>query len=443
MAGPFIWSGSYAKSLKDLLNLNDNAYIIQGTADPTSSAQNAPQGSVYLRTGASGGKFYTKQDAGSSTNWTLLSSGASSAVRVINAQSGTTYTFALTDGSGNGNNPLVTFGSASTTTVTVPTNASVAFPVGSQIDIIQDGAGIVSFAAAGGVTINSLNGSLTMQGQYTEASLIKTATNTWDLVGATNQTFIVATGGSISTSGNLKIHTFTTSGTFQITSGFGTVDSLTIAGGGGGGGGSGNGSGGGGGAGGMIYTSPGSIYAAGSYTVTVGAGGTTFTNGSNSVFDVITATGGGAGAHSSGSGIGSNGGSGGGGAIPGGVAQIGGTGIGGQGFGGGSGFTAVGGGGGGGAGAVGANAIVTGSGSGGVGVSNSITGSAVFYGGGGGGGCQSGSAGTGGNGGGGNGSVSNNSTPGAANKGGGGGGGVSDNGSSGGSGVVIVSYRFQ
>ena len=75
----------------------------------------------------------------------------------------------------------------------------------------------------------------------------------------TGQSFITATGGSITTSGNYKIHTFTSNGTFEVTSkgdsGIGDqIEYLCVAGGGGGGGGSdsGNNGSGGGGAGGML-----------------------------------------------------------------------------------------------------------------------------------------------------------------------------------------------
>ena len=112
----------------------------------------------------------------------LIPSVAIGLIRTINAQSGTTYTFALADGSGAGGNPLVTFGNASATTVTVPTNASVAFPVGTQIDCIQQGAGSVTFSPAGGVTLNS-NGGLIIGAQYVGVSLIQTAANTWTIVG--------------------------------------------------------------------------------------------------------------------------------------------------------------------------------------------------------------------------------------------------------------------
>lgn len=256
--------------------------------------------------------------------------------------------------------------------------------------------------------------------------------------------FITATGGTITTDGNYRVHTFTTSGTFTITGGSGTVESLVVAGGGGSGGGAYNGGGGGGG---LIYTTPGAIYGPGAYGVVVGAGGVSATNGGNSSFDGIIATGGGAGGVTGGNGA--AGGSGGGG----GAAGNGGAGTAGQGFAGGSG-TSVGNlrsNGGGGCGAVGEDVTgLTRGSNGGVGCSSSITGAAVFYAGGGGGMDQvpGGTGGTGGNGGGGAGAANGNAvdgTPGTNGLGGGGGAGDDFVGLSapGGDGVVILRYQFQ
>lgn len=103
--------------------------------------------------------------------------------RTINAQTGTTYTFVLADGSAAGGNPLVTASNASAQTYTVPTNASVAFPVGTQIDVMGQGAGKVTIAGAGGVTVNSKAGNLSISAQYVGVSLIKTATDVWTLLG--------------------------------------------------------------------------------------------------------------------------------------------------------------------------------------------------------------------------------------------------------------------
>jgi hypothetical protein len=236
-----------------------------------------------------------------------------------------------------------------------------------------------------------------------------------------------------------------------------SIDYLVIAGGGGGG----FDNSGGGGAGGYRNsyndeasggggTAEGSISnPSGSYTVTIGAGGSGETsvptsrgdNGSDSVFGSITSTGGGGGGSDANNvaGSGSNGGSGGGGA-QGGNSAPGGSGTANQGYDGGDGNDAPAGGGGG-AGAVGADG---GTGTGGVGVASTITGSSVYRGGGGGAGGSSASA-SGGNGGGGDGSNASGggsykAEHGTANTGGGGGGAGSSSawGSNGGSGVVIL-----
>ena len=96
----------------------------------------------------------------------------------INAQTGTTYTFVLGDAG-----RLVTASNASAQTYTVPPNSSVAYPVGTKIDVVQIGAGKVTLAQGSGVTINSKNSRKALAGQYVGATLIKTATDTWLLLG--------------------------------------------------------------------------------------------------------------------------------------------------------------------------------------------------------------------------------------------------------------------
>lgn len=102
----------------------------------------------------------------------------------LNAQTGTTYTFVLTDA----NNTLVTASNASAQTYSIPTNANVAYPIGSQINIIQIGAGQVTInAVTSGTTTVSSNGATStapkLRGQYSSATLIKVATDTWYVVG--------------------------------------------------------------------------------------------------------------------------------------------------------------------------------------------------------------------------------------------------------------------
>lgn len=94
----------------------------------------------------------------------------------LNAQTGTTYTLVLTD-----NGRLVTLNNAAAITVTVPLNSSVAFATGAIVNLQQIGAGQVTVAGASGVTVNG-TGTKT-RAQWSAASLIKTATDTWTLVG--------------------------------------------------------------------------------------------------------------------------------------------------------------------------------------------------------------------------------------------------------------------
>lgn len=260
------------------------------------------------------------------------------------------------------------------------------------------------------------------------------------------------TGGTITNSGGYTIHTFTSSDTFVLGSNK-TVDYLVVAGGGGGGGIANDVSsvGGGGGAGGVIYNTSQSM-TAGSYTITVGAGGGIRSNGNNSIINTIsTATGGGSGGTgttSSGGTNGSNGGSGGGAGLNSGYGSgTYGTGTSGQGNRGGS--TAVDqAGGGGGAGAVGNPGLGSPDyrgGVGGVGRQISISGSAVYYGGGGmGGSANPGPTSyTGALGGGGGMGQYYIPQSGTANTGGGGTGtiiGRNYNPGTGGSGIVIIRY---
>jgi len=282
-------------------------------------------------------------------------------------------------------------------------------------------------------------------------------------VGPTAQ-FISATGGTVTTSGDYKIHTFTGPGTFTVCSvgnacGTTTVDYLVIAGGAGGNQDSSQPpGGGGGGAGGYreshststsgSYTAsplatPASItVTAQAYPITVGAGGSPTSSivprspcspgqGNSSSFDTITSAGGGVGGYYSGA-PGNSGGSGGGGGANGGQ--------------GGSGNTppvsppqgnsgspspgpgTPGGGGGAGASAPGLN--------GGNGTTSAINGSPTTRAGGGGGGNPGSSGGSGGGGG--------YRTPGTANTGSGGGGSSSSgNTGAGGSGIVIIRYKYQ
>jgi hypothetical protein len=95
---------------------------------------------------------------------------------LTNAQTGTTYTLALTD-----KDRMVEISNAGAITLTVPTDASVNFPVGSQINILQTNTGQITVGGSG-VTINATPG-LKLRARWSSATLIKRGTNLWVLVG--------------------------------------------------------------------------------------------------------------------------------------------------------------------------------------------------------------------------------------------------------------------
>lgn len=102
----------------------------------------------------------------------------------LNAQTGTTYTAVSTDQY----QVLVTMSNASANAFKIPTNATVAFPVGTVITVLNIGAGTCTISATTSGTTTVLSAGATAAsptlGQYKSAACIKTATDTWYVVGA-------------------------------------------------------------------------------------------------------------------------------------------------------------------------------------------------------------------------------------------------------------------
>jgi len=101
----------------------------------------------------------------------------------LNAQAATSYTSVLTDAS-----KLVTMDLATANSFLIPTNANVAFPTGTTINVIQIGAGQTKIVAAttSTTTVNSTgaaSGAPLLRARYSAASCIKVATDTWYVVG--------------------------------------------------------------------------------------------------------------------------------------------------------------------------------------------------------------------------------------------------------------------
>jgi hypothetical protein len=77
---------------------------------------------------------------------------------------------------------LIEMGSASAMTLTIPADSTLNFPVGTSIDILQTSTGQVTLAGAGGVTVNATPG-LKLRTQWSSATLMKRAANTWVAIG--------------------------------------------------------------------------------------------------------------------------------------------------------------------------------------------------------------------------------------------------------------------
>ncbi|MFA6006869.1 MAG: glycine-rich domain-containing protein [Candidatus Paceibacterota bacterium] len=419
------------------------------------------------------GRLFAFADFANNERLTLLNNGLLTATNILLTGSTTlqNFTFVNATGTNATTTNLAVTGTASTSALVVSGDTSVGG----------------TFSVTGATT---LSGTLAVTGQatFTNASTTQLSVNDQSWFGGTATTTITSAGlvgigvvtpaysldvnavgstpsatdnqGTVTTytSGGqtYRVHTFTNTGSVTFTvpsSGVTSVKVLVVAGGGGGGK---NGvtswvDGGGGGGGGVVGGGPSNGYSyavtpSQSITVVVGAGGagatgSTNTNGGDSQFGTVVATGGGKGGSQAFTWAGSDGGSGGGAASAG--SQSGGNGTSGQGYNGGGAAQNNGGGGGGGAGATGSNGSDAAAGVGGIGTTTAISDgvTTVYYGGGGGGSSDLQSGGSGGLGGGGAGGTSGAGTAGTTNSGGGGGGATEGGaGGGGGSGIVIVSY---
>jgi hypothetical protein len=170
---------------------NGNATFLNGQTSGSTAISNGAtfSGTLNLANGAGTVSKTINIGASSTAGTTTVnigsSAGATSVVNingilnaplVTNAQVAS-YTLVLADAG-----KLVEISNASANNLTVPLNSTVAYPVGTEINILQTGAGQTTVVATGGVTINATPG-LKLRAQWSSATLIKRATDTWVLVG--------------------------------------------------------------------------------------------------------------------------------------------------------------------------------------------------------------------------------------------------------------------
>ncbi|MHA1968685.1 MAG: putative Ig domain-containing protein, partial [Candidatus Hodarchaeales archaeon] len=466
-----------------------------GTLSDTQRSDPAGNLSSPAATTSSGTLSYSIQSGSLPSGITLNSSTGAlqGAANVVASTTTSNFTVRATNTSGTTSDrafsitveqPTITFNTASGSLGTLQSPSEKADPNGTLSPVTATtSTGSLTYSIQSGslppsLTLNSSTGAFIGTaddvGSDTTYNFTVRATNTSGTTGdrafsilvQPGSLYVVASGGSTSTSGDFKIHTFTSPGTFSVSQagnafGSNSADWLIIAGGGGGGG----GTAGAGGAGGyrINYPNPGTggtPVSVTSYPVSVGGGGgapnTSGSNGSSSSVFGFTSSGGGGGGDRDSNQAGKSGGNGGGGGGSDG-GQIG-AGSGNsppvspsQGNPGGNGRGGAGGSAGGGGGGINdggsSSPSSTIGGPGGQGSPSTISGSNVTRGGGGGGGAHAPSGGSGGSGGGGNGAgPGGGAQSGQSNTGGGGGGAggmAGRGGGSGGSGIVIIRYKYQ
>ena len=430
---------------------------IDGVNNTLKTDKIEPQSGTALQVGASGDTVTLPSGATLNIAGTITNSGTATGFGALDWQTSDVKTSTFTAVAGKGYLVNTTGGAI---TVNLPAGSA-----GAQIGLV-DYAGTwdsnaCTIAPDGSEKIEGVTQDVALENERESVTLLyQDSTQGWIAISNSdgkmaNPQYVAASGGTEATSGDFKLHTFTSSGTFTVSNGgnglgSNTVDYLVVAGGGGGGYSNDGHQGGGGGAGGFRFTFPnpatgGLPVSAQAYPITVGAGGsasnpaTQAPSGSNSIFSSITSAGGGGGGAGSNGGSGrggADGGSGGGSASSDQPSFSGGSGntppvSPPQGFPGGPGASGPGAGAsGGGAGGAGDRSPGnTSQNPGGAGAANSITGSPVTY-----------SIG-------GENSDSAGSTPGvAANLGLGGKGSRGDpsqSGSAGGSGLVVIRYKYQ
>jgi hypothetical protein len=105
-------------------------------------------------------------------------------------------------------NKVISCTNTSPITITVPTNSSVAFPIGSVVYVYRNGTGTVTIAAAGGVTLNK-TGTMNLGEEF---YCRKRADNEWVIVDSPTVLGLAGSGGTLSAASGYNQHTYTSGG---------------------------------------------------------------------------------------------------------------------------------------------------------------------------------------------------------------------------------------
>ena len=187
VSGNLTVSGTTTSINTETLTIDDNIIVLNNNATGAPSAnaglevERGSSTNVAIQWNETSDKWELTNDGSTYGNLvttadSLTVSAAMIADVVTNAQTAS-YTLVLGD-----KNKIVEMNVASGNNLTVPPNSSVAYPVGTQINILQVGAGQTTVVQGAGVTVNAAPG-LKLRTTWSYATLIKRATDSWVLVG--------------------------------------------------------------------------------------------------------------------------------------------------------------------------------------------------------------------------------------------------------------------
>jgi hypothetical protein len=158
----------------NILNASNVGLVVRGFSSQTANLQEwqNSSGQILSRVGSNGSISVGE-------NVSITSAGVVDIIS-INSRAGS-YTIQGSDRS-----RLVEINSADPNNLTVPSDSTFNFPIGTKIDILQSGIGQTTISAASGVTINSVSG-LKLSDQWAAATLVKRGANSWVLIGSLSE----------------------------------------------------------------------------------------------------------------------------------------------------------------------------------------------------------------------------------------------------------------